>query len=435
MNWRHPLLQLLLLLCLGLGLVISHLYNKQWDWSQQGRNQLHPQTLALLQQLQGTLQVTAFVPDHPVQRASVSTLLNSYQQHYPRIKLKFVDPSRNPELTRRLKIHHTPQLLLKYNGKQELVDSVNEQLITQVIARLSSTAQGWIANIQGHGEASVTGNRNFDLSNFADNLKNTSYQLIDLDLSSTGQIPDNTDLLLLAAPSTSLSLDEIAIILNYLEQGGTMLWLADGKIPQALADYLGVAFLPGTIVDAAAADLGMDSPTIAVGSLSDESPLQKSLNASVLLPNARSPEIMSNKWQAQLLLKTGSRSWNETGALQGSISRDTAAGEQQGPLNLALVLSRKSDDDHLQKVVVVGDSDFLSNSFIGNGANRDFGVALIHWLAGNRQLVQLPEFVPLDQQWHWQPATMAAIASAMMFGLPLIFVLTGSVIVWRRNKA
>ena len=435
MSWRHPVLQLLVVLCLGLGLAATHIYTWQWNWSEQGRQQLHPQTLALLQQLQGPLQVTAFVPDHPVQRASVATLINSYRQHYPQLNLKFVDPSQNPELAKRHKIHHTPQLLLEYNHKQALVGSVNEQMLTQALARLSNKVKGWIANLQGHGEASVSKDRNFDLSNFANHLKQASYQVIDLNLASTGQIPQNIDLLMLASPSTALSLDETAVILNYLEQGGAMLWLADGKIPQAIADYLGIAFLPGTIVDAAAADLGMDSPTIAIGNMAPNSPLQKDLSAAVLLPSARAPEIMSDKWQASTLLNTGARSWNETGALQGAISRDAAVGEQRGPLSLALALTRPREKDHEQKVIVVGDADFLSNSFIGNGANRDFGLTLIHWLLGNKQLIKLPEFVPADQQWHWQATTMAAIASAWMFALPLLFILVGTIIVWRRNKA
>ncbi|WP_456418097.1 GldG family protein [Thiolapillus sp.] len=435
MKLRHRLLQLLLLLCLGLMLYVASIFPLQWDWSREGRNRLHPQTLALLQQLQAPLKVTAFVADYPLQRAAITTLLDKYRQHHPRLMLKFIDPSQQPELARSLDIQHTPLLLLEYNGRQERINTVNEQVLTEAIARLSLKVQGWIAGIQGHGEASLTGKRNFDLGRFGQLLEEKSYKLIDLDLSSTGQIPQNVQLLVLAAPATALTDNELAIIINYLEQGGALLWLADGKIPAPLADYFGIVFLPGIIVDATAADLGMDSPAIAIGKMVPNTPLEKTLAAPVFLPHARVPEIMADKWRAAPLLQTGSRSWNETGGLQGSIARDPRAGEQQGPLNLALGLQRSRTDGKEQKAIVVGDSDFLSNSFLGNGANRDFGLALIHWLTGNRQLIDIPEFTPADQQLRWRPATTAWIAAIFLFGIPMLLTATGLFIGWRRKKA
>lgn len=435
MKWRQRLLQLLILLCLGLGLYASSLYQQQWDWSQHGRNQLHPQTLALLEQLQDPLKITAFAPDLPLQRAAITTLLDKYRQHYPQLTLTFIDPSQQPEMARALDIQHTPQLLLEYEDRQERISSVNEQVLTEAIARLSLDVQGWIAGIQGHGEASLDGGKNFDLGIFGDLLRDKSYKVIGLDLSSTGQVPRNVQLLILAAPATQLTDDEAAILINYLEQGGALLWLADGKVSRPLADYLGISFLPGTIVDAAAADLGMDSPTIAIGKTAAGSPLEKNLAAPVFLPHARAPEIMADKWTAMPLLQTGARSWNETGALEGSIARDPQTGEQRGPLPLALALTRNTEHNGTQKVIVIGDSDFLSNSFIGKGANRDFGLALVHWLTGNQALLKLPEFVPADQQLRWQPATMAWVASVFMFGIPLLLSITGLLISWRRKKA
>jgi hypothetical protein len=435
MKLRHRLLQLLMLICLGLVLYVSSFYPLQWDWSQQGRNQLHPQTLALLQQLDGALKISAFVPDLPVQRAEITLLTDKYRQHYPQLNLKFIDPSQEPQLARKLDIQQTPLLLLEYAGKQERISTVNEQVLTEAIARLSTDNLGWIAGITGHGEAALSGNRNFDLGSFGKLLENKSYKLIELALSSTGQVPENARLLILAAPATALTDDETAILLNYLERGGNLLWLADGWISQPLTHYLGITFLPGTVVDAAAADLGMDSPTIAIGKIPDGAPLEKHLEAAVFLPHARVPEIMTDKWAAAPLLQTGARSWNETGRLKGSIARDPQSGEQRGPLTLALALSRETTDDKQQKIIVVGDSDFLSNSFIGNGANRDFGLALIHWLSDNRQLIDIPEFTPPDQQLHWNPATIAWVAALFLFGIPLLLTATGLFIGWRRKKA
>ncbi len=432
MKLRHRLLPLLTLVALGLVLYLGQRHNIQWDWSQTGRNQLHPQSRALLQRLDAPLRITAFVPDHPVQRAAIRELLDRYREQHAATEVLFTDPSQHPGQARKLGIHHTPQLLVEYRGRKELVPRANEQLLTSAIARLSLNSRGWIANLQGHGEASLLGRRNFDLGDFGQLLRNKGYRVVDLDLAATGQIPGNTDLLVLAAPATALSEKELALLDDWLSHDGALLWLADGQRLPGLESILGLDFLPGTVVDAAAADLGMDTPTVAVARPVPASPLAANLSAPVLMPGTRALGMTGNSsWTGAPVLQTGPRSWNETGPLKGSISRDPAAGEQRGPLTVALALEGK---DAGQRVLVTGDGDFLSNSVIGNGANRAFGLAAVHWLTGNRQLMDIPAFAPLDRTLHWTAARAALVAAFFLVALPLLLATAGLIIVWRRRR-
>ena len=237
---------------------------------------------------------------------------------------------------------------------------------------------------------------------------------------------------MLASPATALSEAETGLLRRWIEQGGALLWLADGEIPAGLAKALGVRFLPGTVVDAAAADLGIDSPTVAVARPAAASPVAESLPAPVLMPGAQALEVAGDvSWTASPVLQTGPRSWNETGRLKGSISRDPAAGEKRGPLTLALAL--ESGKGH-QRVLIAGDGDFLSNSVIGNGANREFGLAVVHWLTGNRQLMDIPPFTPPDLELHWSPARAALAGAFFLLGLPLLLAGAGLFITWRRRK-
>ncbi|HEC07752.1 MAG TPA: hypothetical protein ENJ12_12930 [Thiolapillus brandeum] len=434
MNLRHHLLSLLVFLALGLSLYLGEICNHQWDWSHSGRNQLHPRSIALLNHLDAPLRITVFMPDHPVQRAGIRELLDKYQQQYPAMKTAFVDPSQHPQQARELGIQHTPQLLVEYKGRHELIPQANEELLTRAISRLSLDNRGWIASLQGHGEASLLGQHNFDLGTFGKLLQDKGYKVIDLNLNDTGQIPDNIDLLVLAAPASAYSEQESHVLQNWLNQGGALLWLADGNIPTPLANDLGVEFLPGTVVDAAAADLGIDSPTVAVARAVQGAPLAADLRTPVLMPGARALQAKSDAWHPVPVLQTGPRSWNETGGLKGSISRDPQAGEQRGPLNLALALMLKSKSSNSPRILVAGDSDFLSNSVLGNGANRDFGLAAIHWLTGNDSLVDIPPFTPPDQQLRWGPAGNALVAAVFLFALPLLFSITGLFLIWRRRR-
>ncbi len=99
------------------------------------------------------------------------------------------------------------------------------------------------------------------------------------------------------------------------------------------------------------------------------------------------------------ILRSSDKSWNETGHIPkvgeaaDTIRQDADAGEIPGPLDLGFALSRISPrpDKREQRVVVIGDGDFLSNSFLGNGGNREFGQRVFDWLLGDDDQIAVPD--------------------------------------------
>lgn len=426
---RHRLFYLLLATVLVLTLVLAHRHQQVWDWSSGQRNRLHQQSLQILSALHGPVEIRVFMPEYPVQRAAIRELLEKFRRAHAALRYQFIDPARQPGLVRELGIASTPLLLLQYGGRERRLEQITEQTLSNALAQLSMTDAGWIGVITGHGEARLHGKANFDLGDFGRLLEEKGYRTVDLELTATRQIPRNLALLLLAAPATGLSRTETGLLEEYLEGGGNLLWLADGEIPPALAQALEIRFLPGVVVDAAAADLGIESPTVAVARPAGDHRLVRELKAPVLMPRARALEHQGTAWKATTLLHTGPRSWNETGSLRGVLERNPEQGEKRGPLALALLLSRGE-----QQVAVTGDADFLSNSYVGNGANQAFGLALVHWLGRNEHLVEIPPSRVPDQQLHWQASTSAAVAGLFLVALPALLTLAGILIPWWRRR-
>jgi len=60
----------------------------------------------------------------------------------------------------------------------------------------------------------------------------------------------------------------------------------------------------------------------------------------------------------------------------------------RGPINVAVALERKYGKKG-QRVVIVGNGNFLSNTFISNGGNLDLGVNMVNWLAGDDSLITI----------------------------------------------
>lgn len=425
---RHRLFPLLLATLVALILLLSREHALLWDWSASGRNQLHERSREILSTLQDEVEIEVFMPDYPVQRAAIRELLEKYRRAHQDLRYRFIDPARQPERVRELGIARTPLLLARYRGRQQRLEKITEENLSNALARLSMESEGFIGAITGHGEARLHGEANFDLGDFGRLLESHGYRIVDLDLV-TAQIPRNLDLLVLAAPASEFSAGERARLAAHLEAGGNLLWLAGGRVDEGLASLLELRFLPGVVVDAAAADLGIDQPTVAVARPASQSRITEELEGPVLMPRAKAVEYLGTAWQTTPLLRSSARSWNETGSLKGVIQRDPSAGEQRGPLDLALLLSRGE-----QWVAVVGNADFISNSFIGNGANQAFGLALVHWLGRNRHLVKIPPTAAPDQQLHWSADRSAAMAGLFLLLIPALLALAGFLIPWRRRR-
>ncbi len=62
--------------------------------------------------------------------------------------------------------------------------------------------------------------------------------------------------------------------------------------------------------------------------------------------------------------------------------------DKPGPINIGVALEREYGKKG-QRVVVMGNANFLSNTFITNGGNLDFGINIVNWLAGDDRLITI----------------------------------------------
>jgi ABC-type uncharacterized transport system involved in gliding motility auxiliary subunit len=88
----------------------------------------------------------------------------------------------------------------------------------------------------------------------------------------------------------------------------------------------------------------------------------------------------------------------------------------------------------------MGNANFLSNTFVTNGGNLDFGINIVNWLAGDDELITIQP-MPLKDVNMEIPSTDAArmvawtIFHGFQFIIPLGFVIVGFWFWWRRRKA
>lgn len=430
-------------LLLGLGLLLALAALARWadrplDLSAGQRLSLNPQSLAVLERLEGPVEVISYVRDHDLIRPMVAEFVGRYRRHKPDLELRFVNPDHDPQATRELDLRVEGELEIRWRGRSERLTMLQEQAFTRALARMSRAAERIIVVLDGHGERSIERDGNADLSSFAAHLDAQGLRVIALNPLEQPRIPRNTGLLVIASPRVPLGEIALGAVLDFVDAGGALLWLtepgsSDGL--DALAERLGLTRLPGTLVDGASQRFGIGDPSFVPVTRYGEHPVVAGFGLVTLFPRPVALAVRGDLgWSAASLLSSGPQSWTETGPLEGRIAFDAEAGELAGPLDLGIALVREHHGRE-QRVVVIGDGDFLSNSFLGNGGNRELGLRLFNWLVGDDDHIEIPPLAAADARLDLTARTLAVIGIGWLIVLPLLMLLAGVSWSWWRRRA
>lgn len=436
-NLNSLLFYLLLAVVVGLVGWLSNHYSLVWDLSAGGRNSLTTTSQTVLSRLEEPLHITSFAPESAELRNRISEIIDRYKRYRPDISFTFVNPDKQPELVRQLGIQAMGELRLEYQGRAENLKTISEDAISNTIQHLMLGGDRWIGVVEGHGERSTDGRANHDLGGFGNELKRKGYKLQKINLSQTADIPHNISLLIIASPQVNYLEQEVDRIISYVDAGGNLLWLLEPDTDHGLSKLkgaLGLKTLPGTIVDANAASYRLQDPTMAIVTNYPKHPATASFNLVTLFPHAAAILAAGETgWEVTPLLSTLAGSWNETGKLTGEIARNLEQGEIAGPMNIGIAFTRKHENSS-QSVMVIGDGDFLSNSYLGNGGNLDLGVNIVRWLTSDIKLLDIPARTAPDLKLDLTTTESSVIGLGFLVVLPLLFAFAGVTIWWRRRS-
>jgi ABC-type uncharacterized transport system involved in gliding motility auxiliary subunit len=417
-------------------------YRKEWDVTRSARNTLSQATLDVLRQLDGPLTVTAYAVTQDASGANLHKLIeerfNAYRRAKPDLELKLVDPREDPKRAEAAGVRTPTELVIEYRRRSEHMPlgEFSEQSFANVLMRLVRGSASLVLWLEGHGERRLDGIANHDLGEFGRQLQQKGLKLNSVNLALAQEVPSNAALLVIASPQSDVQPAEVEKILRYLKAGGNLLWLIDPEPLrglQPIAETLGLVLTPGTVVDLALRPKS-GPPVFAVATSYGRHPITAAFRYNALFPYARQIGISeSEEWRVSPLIEVAQRGWVEIDKLDDKPTFN-AARDLPGPVNIAAAFERTTGDKQ-QRVVVVGNASFLSNTYLGNAGNLQLGVAMVNWLSAEDDLVAIDPRPAPDSRLDIDQMTLYLIAFASLLVLPLAFVLTGVLIWWRRRKA
>ncbi|MEI7036792.1 GldG family protein [Fulvimonas yonginensis] len=423
---------------------LSTRYAVMSDWTAGGRASLSPESRAVLAALDGPVEIVSYANPQGDLRQTIAGFIERYRRLKPDLTLRFVDPEQDPAKMRALGITVDGAIIVHYRGREQRLDELSERSLTNALVRLTRSGERIVAFVTGDGERRADGQANADLGTFMAQLESRGMRAVPLNFAQVTAVPEHTDLVVLASPTLPLAPGAVRALVDYLGNGGNLLWLtepADSDLNlEPLADALGLRVLPGVLVDGGGAALGLKDPRlIALGAYPAHA-ITRGFVLTTLFPQvAALAQVNRNDWAVQPFLASGPQSWTEfqpiDNAASSTIRYDAAAGELKGPLDFGLALTRlsPSPDKSQQRVAVIGDGDFLSNTFLGNGGNRALGERVFDWLLGDDALVSLPPRGAPDRVLTISQTELNVLSLGFLLGLPLLLGIGGA-LVWRRRR-
>lgn len=458
---QNAIFYLLFFIVLGLLAFLSREFHFQADWTYGNRNSLTEATRSLLEQTDQPLKFVAYIPEDAMLQEQLRKLVAKYQRVKPDIKLEFVNPDLDPVRAKQDGIQYAGQMVIHLGDRSEVIEQTTESVIANAIQRMSRGAERLVVFLEGHGERDPLAETSNGLSQFLASLERSGFKVQPHNLVRTQSIPNNARFLVIASPQKDLLAGEVDLLKNYLEQGGNLLWLQDPgglKGLKPLADLLGLKISEGSVLDANEqlhAVLGVSHPAIVPVVDYGRSPIAEKLTGSQsLFPFStmieRNPAENKSTlvWQTEELLTTLPNSWLETGAIDGAVTYEEDKGDVLGPISIGFTLTRlleqpeaaqttelaNAKQERQQRVVVIGDSDFLINSFIGQGVNLELATNIFNWLSADDKLLNIQVNNAPDTSFTLGETSSLVLASFFLIILPLSLIGLGSFIWFRRRR-
>jgi ABC-type uncharacterized transport system involved in gliding motility auxiliary subunit len=347
---------------------------------------LAPDSVQTVKALPGPVEILAFYRSDTPEYQFLEDMVSRYRQHSDRIAISSVDPDRDPERVRAHNINlRGNRVVVRMGDRSDRMTDLSEEALTNALVRLTRGASKRVYFTVGHGEASLEDEQSErGLSIVRDLMVNEGLEAEPLRL--TDAVPQDAAAVVVAGPQRPFLQPEVAILAEYLEQGGRMLVLLEPMVDsglEALLERYAIGIEDDLIVDQNRITQFM-GPFVTMAASYSQHEITEAFGAQLtLFTTARSlfPLPRDDVRRPLPLVLTGEGAWGAKQYREQPI-RYVPETDRRGPLPLALVTYRGVDGRYSDemRLVVFGDADFATNGWADQAANGDLFLNSLNWM-------------------------------------------------------
>jgi len=420
--------------------IFFYRHHKRFDLTAEGLYTLSDQTRKVVGNLQKDVKVIKFDKEDDPQLAD---RMAEFKYLSGRISYERIDPQQKPEIARQYAIQKFGETIVAAGERIERPQATDEQALINAILKVTRDKLKRVYFTEGHGEKSFSAEGG-GYATVEGVLKNENYEVKSINLVTSGQVPAECDVLIVAGPKKPYFPQEVAMIGKYLDEGGKVFLMLDpepdhpNSDPQ-LDDVLkswNIKSGNDVVLDASGAGrlLGLGPAAPLAGSYA-EHPITKDMKQmATYFPMARSIKAGdSSKPEISLteLFKTSDNSWAET-ELKGNEAKYDEGKDTKGPISLGVAGTKKVGDKEA-RLVVIGDSDFASDQYIRRMANGDLFFNTVNWLAQDEDLISIRPKSATNRSIAMTEAQQSTFRWLAVLFMPLAAISAGAYIWWKRR--
>jgi len=455
---------------------LSRDYFTRFHWSTTSKHQLSPLTLNLLHSLTNQVKVTIYYDQNEPFYSTIVSLLNEYKFANPRISIENVDYVRDAGAAERIKSQYnlnfptaTNLIIFECDGRKKVLDgNALTQYILEPVAnekerefRRKPTAfegEGMFTKalfavttptllnayfLQGHREHPPDADSDSGFSKFVNITRQNTIVPKPLSLLGTNSVPMDCNLLVIAGPRDAFADFELEKIDQYLSQGGRLLALFNaGSINrETRGDVTGLDKILAKwgveIGNEILHDPDHTSPNgrgqdIIVTDFNPKHPLVNPLlDSSLYMVRPRAVQKLKTLPQTADAPKVDELAFTGPNTIAGTSAPQRYSlivAVEKGAIK-GVITERGST-----RIVVAGDSVFLTNIGVRSLTNRDFAEYALNWLLERTQLLgglgprSIVEYRVVMSQ-----SQLQRVQWILLGGIPGAVLLVGG-LVWLRRR-
>lgn len=390
----------------------------------------------------------------------IEKLLHNYEDYTSKVSVVKKDPDLDPEFTNSYtdgEVYNNSVIVecgdkYRYISYEEMYEVSNEyysiystadefsgeSLITSAISYCITEELPVIHVLEDHGEEELT--EDFQSALERDNLETESLSLLSGD-----SVPEEVECILINSPSTDISETEKDMLIEYLDNGGRLL-IISGTVQEdeltnlnAVAEYYGISVLEGVVVEEDTGYYVFEGPVMLMPEMNSSDitdPLIED-NYHVIVPVSKAldlSEVSDDVTVTSLLESSESSFIKEEGYDITTYEKED--GDIEGPLSLAVLVTKDLKDDRQSQFVWIASSEILNevyNSY-SSDANEDFVLNALEMMCEKDDSISVRSKSLTNEYLTISTSDSSLIKVVTIAVIPAAYLVIGIIVVVRRRR-